>query len=112
MDTAIRIYLREELERAKLTLAHVPDSDPRAQPIRGLHQEAFRQLSSERLLDAIITVRDLREAIIEFEGLVGIAPPGPGIPPASPPPEVADAATKRARELVANSGSSSGNTNP
>ena len=115
VDTAIRIYLREELERAKLTFAHVPEADPRAQTIRGLYQDAFQQLSTDRLLDAIITVRDLRETLAgpETPGAAPAAVPGP--PPLAPPgptPESTDAAAKRARGLGLPPGSSSGDTSP
>ena len=115
VDTAIRIYLREELERAKLTLLHVPETDPRAQAIRGLYQDAFQQLSSDRLLDAIITVRDLRETIAVAESPGAAIPAVPGTPPAAPTGptlESTDAAAKRARELGLHPSSSSGDTSP
>lgn len=112
VDTAIRIYLREELERAKLTLAHLPETDPGAQPIRGLFQEAYQQLSADRLLDAIITVRDLREIMIDFESSSRTAPAVPGPAPTASPPEPVDEATKRARELAAHTSPPSGDANP
>ena len=114
VDTAIRIYLREELERAKLTLAHVPDTSSRAQSVRGLYQDAYQQLSTDRLLDAIITVRDLREAIAGLEG--AIAPAGPTVAPSPPTPppaaEPVDATVKRARELASQSSPPPGEANP
>jgi len=114
VDTAIRIYLREELERAKLTLAHLPDTYTGVQSVRGLYQDAYQQLSTDRLLDAIITVRDLREAIAVLE--VTAAPVGPATPLSpptpAPPTEPVDAAVKRARELASQSSPPTGETNP
>jgi hypothetical protein len=115
VDTAIRIYLREELERARLTLVHVPDADPRVQSMRRSYQEAFDELSSGRLLDAIITVRDLREAMAGFEGSGGATPVVPGPTPSGPTgpaPGLTDAASKPAGEPKLRPGPSSGETTP
>jgi len=112
VDTAIRIYIREELERAKLALAQVPEADYRAQTMRGLYQEAFQQLSSDRLLDAIISVRDLRESIGGLERPADTGPSAPGAPSTGPATELTDATTKRAKELGLPPGPSSGDTAP
>jgi hypothetical protein len=115
VDTAIRIYLREELERAKLTLAHVSDTFSGVQSVRNLYQDAYQQLSTDRLLDAIITVRDLREALAGLEGNIAV-PVGPAAPISPPTPtpagEPVDAAVKRARELASQSSPPTGETNP
>jgi hypothetical protein len=67
LNEMVRTYIREELDRIDTTLRQVPENDAEVPVVRSLQEEALRELSDDRLPEAILWLGEIRRKLSDLD---------------------------------------------